>query len=219
MIDDILYRLDGFPLVFCIFFMKEQSVGCSFLLRKNLKGVVVVTIKEQIFCDELLSDAEFNKTLAYKKAYPNVKNDNVAAASASRLMNKPKIKEYIDKQLDELHNERTADAQEVLEYLTSVMRREKKECIVVTLTKETSTYVPDEQGKPRKQTIKEEMAQIVEIPAKLSDANKAAELLGKRYGLYTDKLDVNNEAEEKKAEKLDNIASILEQMKPVGKGD
>lgn len=214
-----LYRLDGFPLVFCIFFMKEQSVGCSFLLRKNLKGVVVVTIKEQIFCDELLSDAEFNKTLAYKKAYPNVKNDNVAAAAASRLMNKPKIKEYIDKQLDELHNERTADAQEVLEYLTSVMRREKKECIVVTLTKETSTYVTDEQGKPRKQMIKEEMAQIVEIPAKLSDANKAAELLGKRYGLYTDKLDVNNEAEEKKAEKLDNIASILEQMKPVGKGD
>lgn len=178
-----------------------------------------MTIKEQIFCDELLSDAEFNKTLAYKKAYPNVKNDNVAAAAASRLMNKPKIKEYIDKQLDELHNERTADAQEVLEYLTSVMRREKKECIVVTLTKETSTYVPDEQGKPRKQTIKEEMAQIVEIPAKLSDANKAAELLGKRYGLYTDKVDVNNEAEEKKAEKLDNIASILEQMKPVGKGD
>lgn len=214
-----LFRLDGFPLVFCIFFMKEQSVGCSFLLRKNLKGVVVVTIKEQIFCDELLSDAEFNKTLAYKKAYPNVKNDNVAAAAASRLMNKPKIKEYIDKQLDELHNERTADAQEVLEYLTSVMRREKKECIVVTLTKETSTYVTDEQGKPRKQMIKEEMAQIVEIPAKLSDANKAAELLGKRYGLYTDKLDVNNEAEEKKAEKLDNIASILEQMKPVGKGD
>lgn len=214
-----LFRLDGFPLVFCIFFMKEQSVGCSFLLRKNLKGVVVVTIKEQIFCDELLSDAEFNKTLAYKKAYPNVKNDNVAAAAASRLMNKPKIKEYIDKQLDELHNERTADAQEVLEYLTSVMRREKKECIVVTLTKETSTYVTDEQGKPRKQMIKEEMAQIVEIPAKLSDANKAAELLGKRYGLYTDKVDVNNEAEEKKAEKLDNIASILEQMKPVGKGD
>lgn len=214
-----LYRLDGFPLVFCIFFMKEQSVGCSFLLRKNLKGVVVVTIKEQKFCDELLSDPEFNKTMAYKKAYPSVKNDNVAAAAASRLMNKPKIKEYIDKQLDELHNERTADAQEVLEYLTSVMRREKKECIVVTLTKETSTYVPDEQGKPRKQTIKEEMAQIVEIPAKLSDANKAAELLGKRYGLYTDKLDVNNEAEEKKAEKLDNIASILEQMKPVGKGD
>lgn len=214
-----LYRLDGFPLVFYIFFMKERSFGCSFLLRKNLKGVVVVTIKEQIFCDELLSDTEFNKTLAYKKAYPSVKNDNVAAAAASRLMNKSEIKEYIEKQLAELHNEKTADAQEVLEYLTSVMRREHKENVVVTLSKETSTYVPDEKGTMRKQTVKEEIPQIVEIPTRVSDANKAAELLGKRYGLYTDKLDVNNEAEEKKAEKLDNIASILEQMKPVGKGD
>ena len=214
-----LFRLDGFPLVFCIFFMKEQSYGCSFLLRKNLKGVVVVTIKEQIFCDELLSDAEFNKTLAYKKAYPNVKNDNVAAAAASILMNKSEIKEYIEKQLAELHNEKTADAQEVLEYLTSVMRREHKENVVVTLSKETSTYVPDEKGTMRKQTVKEEIPQIVEIPTRVSDANKAAELLGKRYGLYTDKLDVNNEAEEKKAEKLDNIASILEQIKPVREGD
>lgn len=214
-----LFRLDGFPLVFCIFFMKEQSYGCSFLLRKNLKGVVVVTIKEQIFCDELLSDTEFNKTLAYKKAYPSVKNDNVAAAAASRLMNKSEIKEYIEKQLAELHNEKTADAQEVLEYLTSVMRREHKENVVVTLSKETSTYVPDEKGTMRKQTVKEEIPQIVEIPTRVSDANKAAELLGKRYGLYTDKLDVNNEAEEKKAEKLDNIASILEQIKPVREGD
>ena len=214
-----LFRLDGFPLVFCIFFMKEQSYGCSFLLRKILKGVVVVTIKEQKFCDELLSDPEFNKTMAYKKAYPSVKNDNVAAAAASRLMNKPEIKEYIEKQLAELHNEKTADAQEVLEYLTSVMRREHKENVVVTLSRETSTYVPDEKGTMRKQTVKEEIPQIVEIPTRVSDANKAAELLGKRYGLYTDKLDVNNEAEDKKAEKLDNIASILEQIKPVREGD
>lgn len=178
-----------------------------------------MTIKEQKFCDELLSDPEFNKTLAYKKAYPSVKNDNVAAAAASRLMNKPEIKEYIEKQLAELHNEKTADAQEVLEYLTSVMRREHKENVVVTLSKETSTYVPDEKGIMRKQTVKEEIPQIVEIPTRVSDANKAAELLGKRYGLYTDKLDVNNEAEEKKAEKLDNIASILEQIKPVREGD
>lgn len=39
-----------------------------------------------------------------------------------------------------------------------------------------------------KKTVKEEVPQIVEIPAKLSDANKAAELLGKRYALFTDKV-------------------------------
>lgn len=178
------------------------SKGC-FLLRKNLKGVVVVTIKEQKFCDELLSDTEFNKTLAYKKAYPSVKNDNVAAAAASRLMNKPEIKEYIDKQLSKLHNERTADAQEVLEYLTSVLRGESS----------SSELVVEGIGDGCSE------ARTIEKPPSEKERLKAAELLGKRYGLYTDKVDVNNEAEEKKAEKLDNIASILEQMKPVGKGD
>ena len=92
-----------------------------------------MTIKEQKFCDELLSDPEFNKTMAYKKAYPSVKNDNVAAAAASRLMNKPEIKEYIEKQLAELHNEKTADAEEVLESGTSGMRRDHKDFVVVTL--------------------------------------------------------------------------------------
>lgn len=66
-----------------------------------------------------------------------------------------------------------------------------KESVVVTVTKEHSEYVDTGDGKPRKQTVKEEVPQIVEIPAKLSDANKAAELLGKRYALFTDKAEVN----------------------------
>ena len=88
-------------------------------------------------------------------------------------------------------DELIAKQDEVLRYLTEVMRREKKESIVVTLSRETSAYVPDENGSMRKQTIKEEVPETVEIPAKLSDANKAAELLGKRYGLFTDKLQLN----------------------------
>ena len=70
------------------------------------------------------------------------------------------------------------------------MRRELKEVVVVTLDEEVSAYVPDDEGKMRKQTIKQERPELVEIPAKLSDANKAAELLGKRYALFTDKVDL-----------------------------
>lgn len=40
----------------------------------------------------------------------------------------------------------------------------------------------------RKYTTKKESVKVVEIPTKVSDANKAAELLGKRYQLYTDKV-------------------------------
>ena len=71
------------------------------------------------------------------------------------------------------------------------MRREKAEHVVVTCTEETSSYVPDAEGKMRKQTVKKETPQIVEIPARLQDSNKAAELLGKAYGIYTDKVDAD----------------------------
>ncbi len=152
-----------------------------------------MTNKEQLFIDEYLTD--MNQTRAYKAVYTKVKNDNVAAAAASRLLKKPGIQEYIDERLKKISDEKIAKTEEVMQYLTSVMRREKKECVVVTIMEEESTYVPDEKGTMRKQTIKKETPQIVEIPAKLSDANKAAELLGKVYGMYTDKVETDVDME------------------------
>lgn len=148
-----------------------------------------LTEKQKLFVDEYLID--LNATRAYKAVYPNVKKDSSAAVCAAKLLRNAKVKDYIDEQLEKVSSEKIADAQEVMEYLTKVMRREMKESVVVTLTKEHSEYVDTGDGKPRKQTVKEEVPQIVEIPAKLSDANKAAELLGKRYSLFTDKAEVN----------------------------
>lgn len=134
-----------------------------------------------------------NQTRAYKAVYTKVKNDNVAAAAASRLLKKPGIQEYIDERLKKISDEKIAKTEEVMQYLTSVMRREKKECVVVTIMEEESTYVPDEKGTMRKQTIKKETPQIVEIPAKLSDANKAAELLGKVYGIFKENVSLEGD--------------------------
>lgn len=186
-------------------------------MEKDRKELSVVTNKEQLFVDEYLTD--MNQTRAYKAVYTKVKNDNVAAAAASRLLKKPGIQEYIDERLAKISDEKIAKTEEVMQYLTSVMRREHKEHIVVTIMEEKSTYVPDDNGTMKKQTVKKEIPQIVEIPAKLSDSNKAAELLGKAYGLYTDRLNVDNSAEKEKAQKLDNIASILSQMQPPREGD
>ena len=149
---------------------------------------MVLTEKQKIFADEYLID--LNATRAYKAAYKSCRKDTTAAVNGSNLLRNTKVSKYIEEQLEKLHSDRIADAQEVMEYLTSVMRRDKKEKVVVTLSKETSKYLPDENGTMRKQTVKEEVPEIVGIPAKLSDANKAAELLGKRYRLFTDKLDV-----------------------------
>lgn len=148
-----------------------------------------MTEKQKIFADEYLVD--LNATRAYKTAYPNVKNDATAAAAAARLLRNVKVREYIEEKLQELESKRIASVQEVLEYLTEVMRREKKESVVITLMSEKTEYIPDATGVPRKTTVKEEIPQIVEIPTKVSDANKAAELLGKRYALFTDKVETD----------------------------
>lgn len=126
---------------------------------------MALTDKQQIFADEYLKD--MNATRAYKVAYPNVKKDSSAKSAASRLLTNVNLKTYIDEQLEEMHNKRTADAQEVLEYLTKVMRGEETETVA------TAKGLYDN----------------VELSAK--DRIKAAELLGKRHALFTDKVDLN----------------------------
>lgn len=149
-----------------------------------------LTAKQQRFCDEYLID--LNATQAAIRAGYSQKT---AKQIGQQNLTKLDIKEYIGKRMEEKEKELIADQDEVMKYLSSVMRREMTESVVVTLSKEKSTYVPDDNGTMRKQTVKEEIPQIVEIPARLSDANKAAELLGKAYGLYTEKVEADVDME------------------------
>ena len=125
--------------------------------------------KHLVFAEEWLKD--MNGTRAYKVAYPNIKKDTTAATNAGRLLKNADVKTFIDEKLAEMSNERTADAQEVLEYLTSVMRGKEKEETLIGLGEGA-------QGKTK-----------IEVGAK--DRLKAAELLGKRHALFTDKVDLN----------------------------
>jgi len=126
---------------------------------------MTLTDKQQIFADEYLKDT--NGTRAYKVAYPNVKKDSTARANASRLLTNANVKTYVDEQLEKMHSKRTADAQEVLEYLTKVMRGEETETVATA----------------------KGLYKDIELSGK--DRIKAAELLGKRHALFTDKVDLN----------------------------
>ena len=88
-----------------------------------------MTEKQKRFCDEYLID--LNGTRAYKAAYPSVKNDKTAGANAARLLGNASVRAYLDERLEQLHNERTADAAEVMEYLTAVLRGESEASVVV----------------------------------------------------------------------------------------
>lgn len=148
--------------------------------------VMALTAKQKRFCDEYLID--FNATQAAIRAGYS---ERTAYSQGQRLLKNVEVQKYLQERMAEKEKELIADQNEVMKYLSAVMRREKTESVVVTLSKEKSVYAPDANGTMRKQTVKEEIPQVVEIPARLSDANKAAELLGKAYGIYTDKVDMD----------------------------
>ena len=132
-----------------------------------------MTEKQKLFADEYLID--LNATRAYRAAYPSVKKDETARANASRLLTNANVKKYVDDRLEEIHNEKTADAQEVMEYLTAVLRGEStsEEIVVEGLGDGVSK------------------ARTMEKRPSEKDRLKAAELLGKRFGLYTDKVEMD----------------------------
>ena len=143
-----------------------------------------MTAKQQRFCDEYLIDLNATQA-AIRAGY----SEKTAAVIATENIRKPNIRDYIEKRMAEKEESLIAKQDEVMKYLTAVMRRELSEHMVVTVSEEKSYYEPDSNGTMRKRTEKRETPEIVEIPARLADANKAAELLGKAYTLFTDRVE------------------------------
>lgn len=124
-----------------------------------------MTDKQKRFCDEYLIDC--NATQAAIRAGYSKKTAN---EQGNRLLANVSVRAYIDERLEQLHTKKTADAQEVMEYLTSVMRGEHKE--------QTLALCGDG------------MQEIQDIDVSAKDRIKAAELIGKRYGLFKDAVDL-----------------------------
>ena len=127
-----------------------------------------MTEKQKIFADEYIIC--LNATQAYKKAYPNIKKDKVAQVNGSRLLSNAMIKAYIDERLEQLKSERVADQQEVLEFLTAVMRGEVTEPLLVL----------DGDGHQK----------VMDAKPNVSTRKSAAVDLGKRYGLFVDRQEI-----------------------------
>lgn len=156
-----------------------------------------MTEKQKIFCDEYLVD--LNGTRAYKAAYPNVKKDNSAAARANKLLKTKEVKEYIDKRLEELKDERIAKVEDVMIYLSDVMFGKSKASVLAMAG--------------------DGMQEIVEKPPDEKERLKAAELLGRRFGMFTEKLEVKDDERQQQKESISNIESLVKQMVQVEEDD
>ena len=81
-----------------------------------------------------------------------------AHAGSYKLLENVGVSEYIKQRIEEIQKPTIAKAEEVLEYLSRVVRNEEKDQFGLDLS--------------------------------IADRTKAAELLGKRYALFTDKKEV-----------------------------
>lgn len=120
-------------------------------MSNEIKDYDSLTERQKRFIDYYIETA--NATESAKRAgYSEKTAKNIGAENLTKLNS------FIQERLEEKESERIASQEEVLRYLTSVMRGEEK----------------DQFG----------------LDASLQDRTKCAELLGKRYGTFKEKVDV-----------------------------
>ncbi|OPF66443.1 terminase [Staphylococcus hominis] len=124
-----------------------------------------LTLKQKQFADEYIRTGN-----AYQSAINVGYSEKYAKARSHKMLENVGINQYIDDNLEIIQKESIAEADEIMRYLTRVLRAEEKEEILV--------YVGDG------------MQEIQTIRPSAKDRIKAAELLGKRYRMWTDKHEV-----------------------------
>ena len=122
--------------------------------------------RQKAFCEYYVACGNATES-AIKAGY----EEKYAGVNAAKLLKNTNVSKYIKKRMEEHANNRIAKAEEVLEFLTATLRGEVTEEVVVG-------------GFGKSET--EKIIKNVD----LRDRLKAAELLGKRYRLFTDKVEV-----------------------------
>lgn len=125
--------------------------------------------RQKRFADEYIRTANKHQA-AIRAGY----SEKYARTSSHKLLENKGIKAYVEARFKELEKQAIAEQDEVLQYLTAVMRGEQEDEENIVVPK--GDYVSDVE----KHTKKADTAQ----------RTKAAELLGKRYAIFTDKQEI-----------------------------
>lgn len=110
---------------------------------------------------------------AFESAIKAGYSEKYAKSRSYELLENVGIKNYIEEKMKEIESKRIAKAEEVLAFLSSSLRGEVLEEVI-------STETIDGMIKPV----------ILKKQLSAKDRIKAAELLGKRYALFTEKVDL-----------------------------
>ena len=126
-----------------------------------------MTEKQKLFCDEYLIDLNATQA-AIRAGY----SEKYAHTNVSKLLQNTTIKEYIENRIAEKEDKLIAKQNEVLKYLTSVMRGESKSEIVVV--ENIGHYMSEARTMEKAPDEKERL--------------KAAELLGKAHMMFSERI-------------------------------
>ena len=127
-----------------------------------------LTIKQNKFADEYIKTGN-----AYQSALNAGYSENYAKNATKFLLeNNGQISSYIEERMKKLESKTIANQTEILQFLTRIVRGEEKEEVLVNV----GNF--------------EQEIQSMKVSTK--DKIRAAELLGKRYGSWTDKVDINS---------------------------
>lgn len=129
-----------------------------------------MTARQKRFCDEYLID--LNGTQAAIRAGYSPRS---ARQIADRNMSNNDIRKYIDDRMKEKEKELIADQDEVLKYLTEVLRGKSQSEIVVV--ENIGDFTSE--------------ARLMQKSPDEKERLKAAELLGRRYNLFSEKMKVD----------------------------
>lgn len=126
-----------------------------------------MTEKQKLFCDEYLIDLNATQA-AIRAGY----SEKYAHTNVSKLLQNTTIKEYIENRIAEKEDKLIAKQNEVLKYLTSVMRGESKSEIVVV--ENIGDFISEARTMEKAPDEKERL--------------KAAELLGKAHMMFSERI-------------------------------
>lgn len=125
--------------------------------------------RQKRFADEYIRTAN-----AFQSAVRAGYSEKYASTGAHKLLENKSVKAYVEARFEELRKQSIAEQDEVLQFLTVVMRGEEVD--------EENIVVPkgDFLSDVEKHTKRADTAQRI----------KSAELLGKRYAIFTDKQEI-----------------------------
>lgn len=128
--------------------------------------------RQQLFCEEYLKDLNATKA-AIRAGY----SEKTAYSQGQRLLKNVEIKNRLQEIREKIQDENIATIKDIEEFLSLSLNGEMEEEVI--------SVVAEIEGSSKVVKTKKQIS--------LRDRIKAAELLGKRYGLWTDKVDLSSD--------------------------